>query len=199
MLDFIKFSKICLFVFYFLEKRLGHGVRVKNIKPRFLLGREVTMKYVSIFSFIALFALTSCTGMGVQQGKKGQVGAVGGGAAGAIIGQAIGHDTQSTLIGTAIGTMLGYIVGNEADKADAQRVAAVAESVPSGQPVSWRNPDTGRTVTAVAGPARPGPNGPCRPMTIRGTVPGRSPETARITVCRRINPSTLEAEWVVQQ
>ncbi len=135
----------------------------------------------------------------IPAGQRGQAGAGLGAATGAIIGQAIGHDTEATLIGTAIGTMLGYILGNEADKADAAKVAAVAESMPSGQAVSWKNPDTGQTVTAVAGPARPGPNGPCRPMTIRGTVPGRPPETARITVCRRINPSTLEAEWVVQR
>ncbi len=158
------------------------------------------MKYVSIFSLVALLALTSCTGMGVQRGKKGQVGGVGGAAAGAIIGQAIGHNTGGTLIGTAVGGLLGYIFGNEMDKADAQQLADIAETKASGKPVSWRNPDTGRRMTAVAGPAYTPPNGGlCRPMTIRGAVPGRAPETARVIVCRRINPSTLEAEWVVQQ
>ncbi len=136
----------------------------------------------------------------IPAGQRGQAGAGLGAATGAIVGQAIGHNTGGTLIGAAVGGLLGYIFGNEMDKADAAKVAAVAESVPSGQAVSWKNPDTGRTVTAVAGPAYTPPSGGlCRPMTIRGTVPGRSPETARIVVCRRINPSTLEAEWVVQQ
>ncbi len=136
----------------------------------------------------------------IPAGQRGQFGAGAGAATGALVGQIIGHNTEATLIGTAVGTMLGYIVGNEIDKVDAKKVAAVAETVPSGQPVSWRNPDTGRRMTAVAGPAYTPPSGGlCRPMTIRGTVPGRSPETARIVVCRRINPSTLEAEWVVQQ
>ncbi len=136
----------------------------------------------------------------VPAGQRGQAGAGIGAATGAIIGQAIGHNTEATLIGAAVGTLIGYIFGNEMDKADAQRVAAVAETVPSGQAVSWKNPDNGRQMTAVAGPAYTPPNGGlCRPMTIRGTVPGRRPETARIVVCRRINPSTFEAEWVVQQ
>ena len=36
---------------------------------------------------------------------------------GALAGQAIGHDTESTLLGTAIGAGAGYIIGNESDKA----------------------------------------------------------------------------------
>jgi len=35
---------------------------------------------------------------------------------GALVGQAIGRDTEGTLIGTAVGGMLGYIAGNEMDK-----------------------------------------------------------------------------------
>lgn len=138
--------------------------------------------------------------MYVTPGNKGVFGATVSSAVGAIVGQAIGHNTGGTLIGAAVGGLLGYIFGNEMDKVDAQRVAAVAETVPSGQAVSWRNPDTGRHLTAIPGRAYRARRGRlCRPMTIRGTVPGRSPETARVIVCRRINPSTLEAEWVVQQ
>lgn len=35
---------------------------------------------------------------------------------GAITGQAIGHNTESTLIGAGVGTFLGYAAGNEVDK-----------------------------------------------------------------------------------
>jgi len=41
---------------------------------------------------------------------------IGGAAGGAIIGQAIGRNTESTLLGTAIGGVLGYMIGNEMDK-----------------------------------------------------------------------------------
>jgi uncharacterized protein YcfJ len=46
-----------------------------------------------------------------------QSGALLGAGIGALAGQAIGHDTGSTLIGTAVGAGAGYVVGNESDKA----------------------------------------------------------------------------------
>lgn len=45
-----------------------------------------------------------------------QSGALLGAGIGALAGQAIGRDTQSTLIGTAIGAGAGYMIGNESDK-----------------------------------------------------------------------------------
>ncbi|MFA5240274.1 MAG: YMGG-like glycine zipper-containing protein [Phycisphaerae bacterium] len=45
-----------------------------------------------------------------------QTGALIGTGAGAGIGQAIGHNTQSTLIGAAVGGGAGYMIGNESDK-----------------------------------------------------------------------------------
>jgi hypothetical protein len=43
-----------------------------------------------------------------------------GAGSGALIGQAIGRNTEATLVGTAIGGVLGYIVGNEQEKAYAR-------------------------------------------------------------------------------
>jgi uncharacterized protein YcfJ len=45
-----------------------------------------------------------------------QTGAVVGGLLGAGAGQAMGRDTESTLIGAWIGAGAGYIIGNESDK-----------------------------------------------------------------------------------
>jgi hypothetical protein len=45
-----------------------------------------------------------------------QGGALLGAGFGALAGQAIGGDTEATLLGTAIGTGAGYIIGNESDK-----------------------------------------------------------------------------------
>lgn len=45
-----------------------------------------------------------------------QAGALLGAGIGALAGQAIGGDTEATLIGVAIGTGAGYIIGNESDK-----------------------------------------------------------------------------------
>jgi uncharacterized protein YcfJ len=45
-----------------------------------------------------------------------QAGALLGAGVGALAGQAIGGDTEATLIGTAVGVGAGYIIGNESDK-----------------------------------------------------------------------------------
>jgi hypothetical protein len=37
-----------------------------------------------------------------------------------LAGQAIGRNTQSTVIGTAVGAGAGYVVGNETDKSKAK-------------------------------------------------------------------------------
>ena len=143
------------------------------------------MKYVSIIGFVALFALTSCTGMGVQQGKKGQVGGVGGAAAGAIIGQAIGHDTEATLLGAAIGGLLGYIVGNEMDKYDLQELNRVYERGESNRTSGWVNPDTGNRYSVTPQPAYANPrtNQPCRKAEINAVIDGKAEKTYA-TACR---------------
>jgi hypothetical protein len=65
-------------------------------------------------------ALTLCVGMGtlVMSGceSDAQTGALIGTAAGAGIGQAIGHNTGGTLIGAGVGAAGGYLIGNESDK-----------------------------------------------------------------------------------
>jgi len=45
-----------------------------------------------------------------------QTGALIGTGIGALAGQAIGGDTESTLIGAGIGAAGGYMIGNESDK-----------------------------------------------------------------------------------
>ncbi len=143
------------------------------------------MKYLSVLAFVAMFTLTSCTGMGVQQGRKGQVGAVGGGAAGAIIGQAIGHNTEATLIGLAIGTMLGYIVGNEMDKYDRQELNRVYERGVSNQPSTWVNPDNKNQYTVTPQPAYTNQrtNQPCRKAKIDAVIDGQR-KNIYSTACR---------------
>jgi len=54
-------------------------------------------------------------------GYRTETGAAIGAGAGALAGQAIGHNTESTLIGTALGGLTGAVVGNAMDKYDEQR------------------------------------------------------------------------------
>ncbi len=45
-----------------------------------------------------------------------EAGALLGAGIGALAGQAIGNDTEATVIGTAVGAGVGYAAGNESDK-----------------------------------------------------------------------------------
>lgn len=151
---------------------------------------EGVMKKVctAIVALAMTASLASCTG----QYNKGQSGAVIGGAGGAVIGQAIGKSTEATLIGLAVGTMLGYIVGNEMDKADRQALNQVYETGVSGQQQSWSNPDSGNAYTVTPQPAVQSSSGPCRKAEIRAVIDGR-PETTYSTACR-----DASGQWIMQ-
>ena len=71
----------------------------------------MSLRSSAVFGAVCLLALVS-----VGCDTMGKTGALAGGGIGAIAGQAIGRDTESTLIGAAIGTGIGYIIGNEKDK-----------------------------------------------------------------------------------
>lgn len=53
--------------------------------------------------------------------NKTQTGAAVGAGTGALIGQAVGHNTGATLLGAAIGGLAGGAIGHNEDKKDAQR------------------------------------------------------------------------------
>lgn len=70
-----------------------------------------------------------------SQGYNTQKGAAIGAGMGALYGQAIGRDTESTLIGTALGGLAGAVVGNYHD----QRMQQQAAQGPNYES-QWRSP-----------------------------------------------------------
>jgi hypothetical protein len=88
-----------------------------------------------------------------------QAGAVIGAGTGALIGQAIGGNTESTLIGLAAGTILGALVGNAVD----QDYQAARDAAQYNKPVIYYDRN-GRAVEAVPA-ASTDPN--CRNITKR--------------------------------
>lgn len=68
---------------------------------------------VSVVIVILLITSSGCE-------SSAQTGTALGAGIGALAGQAIGGNTESTLIGTAVGAGVGYIIGNEKDKKAAQ-------------------------------------------------------------------------------
>lgn len=137
------------------------------------------MKALHILAFFSMLLLTSCANM-----NKDQVGGLGGAGTGAIVGQAIGHNTEATLIGAAVGGMLGYIVGNEMDKYDRQELNHVYERGVSGQTSSWVNPDKGTQYQVTPQPAYTAANNQvCRKAEVTAIIDGKAEKTYT-TACR---------------
>jgi uncharacterized protein YcfJ len=67
---------------------------------------------------LAALVTVGMTGCAETQTEKGALIGAGGGA---LIGQAIGHDTKATLIGAALGGITGAAIGNYRDKQHPER------------------------------------------------------------------------------
>jgi len=137
----------------------------------------------SMFSLLFLLLLSSCA-------NKGQTGATGGTAAGALIGQAIGHHTGATLTGAAAGGVLGDIVGKAMDKYDREQLNHTYERGTSNQPTSWVNPDSGNQYSITPQPAYQNPSTTqvCRRAEIEAVIDGK-PQRTNSTACRNQNGS----------
>lgn len=70
---------------------------------------------------LGVICMALLLGAGCATMDKSEMGALGGAGVGALVGQAIGHNTAGTLIGAGVGLGLGYIIGNEVDKSDVKK------------------------------------------------------------------------------
>jgi len=155
------------------------------------------MKMTALIVVPAMFLTLSIASCANSPLTKGTQGAGMGAAGGALIGQAIGRNTEATLIGAAVGTMLGYIVGNEMDKYDRTQLNEAYEFTPSGQQTTWQNPDNGNSYQVTPQPAYRNPTSaqpdrPCRQAEILATIDGRTEKTYT-TACRN-----SAGQWVLQ-
>jgi surface antigen len=124
-------------------------------------------------------------------GPKENTGTLVGGLTGALIGSQIGGSTGTRVAagvaGALIGGMIGNRIGAAMDDEDKQRAYAAQiqalEQGPSGAPVAWRNPDSGRYGSIVPGPAYDSQGLKCRQYTHTIYIDGR-PQTARGAACR---------------
>lgn len=146
------------------------------------------MKHINIVALLFLLLLSSCA-------TRGQTGAVGGAAGGALIGQAIGHNTGATLIGAAVGGLLGYIVGNEMDKYDRDRLNNTYEQGASNQRSSWVNQDSGNRYAVTPEPSYQDSSSRrvCRRAEIEAIIDGEVERTYS-TACRN-----QHGQWELQQ
>jgi len=145
----------------------------------------------SIMITICLMALL-LTGCANSQMNYGQQGALGGAGIGALVGQAIGQNTEATLIGAGVGMMLGYIVGNEMDKNDRRNLNQTYETVQTGYSSQWKNPDTGNQYKVTPTQTFQQNSQDCRKAEIQAVIDGRQ-ETTYTTACRN-----NRGEWELQ-
>jgi surface antigen len=150
--------------------------------------------------FIALaligLSVAACTSdTGPKEAGGTAVGAVAGGLLGNAIGGSVGNRVAGALVVGALGGFLGNRVGAAMDDEDKRRAYAAQmqalESGPSGAPVAWRNPDSGRYGNVVPGPAYQMNNASCRQYTHTVYIDGQ-PQTQRGTACR--NP---DGTWAI--
>lgn len=110
------------------------------------------MNTKKIIASLALsLTLISCAEQGGAFNKQG-IGTILGGAGGAVLGSNIGkgHGRIAAIaLGTLAGAALGNSLGSSLDKADKQYMTNTSqntlESVPTGQTVAWKNPDSGNS------------------------------------------------------
>ena len=118
-----------------------------------------------------------------------------GGALGGLLGSQVGQGsgrTAAVILGTLAGAAVGGSVGRSMSDTDRMKTAHALESVRTGVPTSWRNPDSGNQYTVVPTRTYDAPNGPCREYMVDAVVAGRKSKVVG-TACRQADGS-----WKVQ-
>ncbi len=104
---------------------------------------------------VVLIAILTTGCATIEENPKTTIGAVGGGTLGGLIAAAAGGNAAVIAASTIGGILLGGVIGNMLDERDKRLAAEAAqralETGPTGQPVTWQNPDNGHygSVTPV--------------------------------------------------
>jgi surface antigen len=154
---------------------------------RGLFGDDMSARSLAAVVLIG----TSVAACSADSGPKEIGGTAVGAGAGALIGNAIGGSTGNrvagTVIGAAIGGFLGNRIGAALDDEDKRRAYAAQmqalDAGPSGAPVAWRNPDSGRYGNVVPGPAYEANGVTCRSYTHTIYI-DNTPQIERAAACR---------------
>jgi surface antigen len=149
----------------------------------------------TIPSSIALAATLAVTGCSTYQGQQERTGMVIGGILGGVLGNQVGGGsgrTAAIIAGTLAGAAIGGAIGQNMDANDRARVGQSLETVRTGVPSRWHNPDTGADYTMVPTNTYDSSTGPCREYTIDAVIGGKR-EKVYGTACRQ-----ADGTWRVQ-
>ena len=140
---------------------------------------------------VGALALAGCAAPPTQE----QTGMVIGGILGGVLGSQVGSGrgrTAATIVGTMAGVMIGGSIGRSMDDTDRLNAARSLETVRTGVPSTWRNPDTGNQYTVVPTRTFDSSTGPCREYTVDAVVGGKRDKVYG-TACRQPDGS-----WRIQ-
>ena len=143
-----------------------------------------------IFQVAVMSAFMAFSGCATQPTNQ-DAGMVIGGILGGVLGSQVGHGdgtTAAIIVGTLLGGAIGGAVGKSMDDTDRLKTAHSLETVRTGVPSRWKNPDTGNSYTVVPTKTTETAAGPCREYTIDAVVAGE-PEKVYGTACRQADGS----------
>jgi surface antigen len=129
-------------------------------------------------------ALSGCATPDRQHEEAGMViGGVLGGLLGTQVGSGRGREA-AIIAGTLVGAAIGGNVGRSMDELDRLKTAQTLETVRTGIPSVWVNPDTGHQYSVMPTRTYDTATGPCREYTVDAIIGGQR-ETIYGTACRQ--------------
>lgn len=134
-------------------------------------------------ALLVTVALAACQTPLTQQQSGMVIGGLLGGAVGSQFGQGGGH-TAAVILGTLAGVAVGGSVGRSMAERDRYMTAQTLETVRTGVPSQWVNPDTGYRYTVVPTRTYGSDQGPCREYQVSAVIGGRV-ERMWGTACRQ--------------
>lgn len=128
-------------------------------------------------------SIAGCQSTLTQEQSGMVIGGLLGGALGSEFGRGDGR-TAAVILGTLVGVAVGGAVGRSMQERDRRMTAQALETVRTGVPSQWVNPDTGNRYVVVPTRTFGDEQGPCREYQMRAVVGGKS-EQIWGTACRQ--------------
>ncbi len=138
-----------------------------------------------------MIAISLLAGCQTNTGPNEQSGVVIGAVLGGILGKEVSGRsgrTSAIILGTLIGSQIGGNIGRSMDETDRLKVAHSLETVRTGVPTTWTNPDTRYSYEVTPTSTIESDSGPCREYTIDAMIGGKT-EQIYGTACRQSDGS----------
>jgi surface antigen len=149
------------------------------------------MQHLDMRTWVVAIGLAIAVSGCADVNNKG-AGTVLGGALGGLVGSTIGGGdgrVAAAVAGALVGAYVGSNIGESMDELDRLRASRALEQSPTGTPVAWTNPDSGRRYQVT--PTRTyytDSETPCRQYITEAWIEGKR-ETLKGNACRQADGS----------